>query len=587
MTFRAKPVSPQRRRTQREGDARQQLYVTIGFIALIILALVILAGAVAVTYYNDHWRSIARVEGADISIDQWNDRKKVEEYRLAEVDDRIRTAVSSGQLDSTTASQQLQLIQDAAGKIPERALDALIDARLQARLAQEAGIAVTDADVDAALAEEATTAEQRKASVVAVRPEQDDGASSPTDAQKAAARQKADAALADLKAGKAFDEVAKQYSTDASGQSGGSLGYITKSSPVDPAFVEAVFALALNGTTEVIEGADGTYRIGQVTDIVPSRQDAGRNDRINQAVGLGTYREALRADVVRKRLQERVVADATTGQSEQVHAWEVFVANSDTGQTSTTPEVRASHILYSPKDDPQNAYTLDKNDPAWEASKKEAEAAVQKLQAETDPEKRAALFAELAKAESDDKSSGAQGGDLGWFSQATMVQEFSDAIFDKTHEKYEVIGPVKTQFGYHVILYVEQRKPPQERIKEIQGQLAAPGADFAAIAKASSDAADASKGGDMGWVARLQLEKLVEDVLFGLQAGQTSDIITRDDGFHIYRVTERQQRAPDAEQVTALKSSAFDNWYTPRRDQADIWRSPEALAAGTQVTTTP
>jgi parvulin-like peptidyl-prolyl isomerase len=587
MTFRAKPVSHKRRLTQREGDARQQLYVTIGFIALIILALAILAGAVAVTYYNDHWRSIARVEGADISIDQWNDRQKVEEYRLAEVDDRIRTAVSSGQLDSSTASQQLQLIQDAAGKIPERALDALIDARLQARLAQEAGIAVTDADVDAALAEEATIAEQRKVSVVAVQPEQDEGASSPTDAQRAAAKQKADAALADLKAGKAFDEVAKQYSTDASGQGGGSLGYITKSYSADPAFVEAVFALALNGTTEVIEGADGTFRVGQVTDIVPSRQDAGRNDRINQAVGLGTYREALRADVVRKRLQERVVADATSGESEQVHASEVFVAYTDTGETSTTPEVRASHILYSPKDDPQNAYTLDKDDPAWEAAKKEADAAVLKLQAETDPEKRAALFAELAKAESDDKSSGAQGGDLGWFSQATMVQEFSDAIFDKVHDKYEVIGPVKTQFGYHVILYVEQRKPPQERIKEIQGQLAAPGADFAAIAKASSDAADASKGGDMGWVARLQLEKLVEDVLFGLQAGQTSDIITRDDGFHIYRVAERQQRVPDAEQVTALQSSAFDNWYTPRRDQADIWRSPEALAAGTQVTTTP
>jgi len=583
MTFRAKPVSNKHRRTQWEGDARQQLYVTIGFIALIILALVILAGAVAVTYYNDHGRAIARVDGADISIDQWNDRQKVEEYRLAETDDRVRTAVSSGQLDSTTANQQLQLIQDAAGKVPQRALDALIDARLQARLAQDMGVSVTDADVDAALTEEATTAEQRKVSVIAVKPEQDASASSPTDAQKAAAKLKADAALADLKAGKAFDEVAKQYSTAASA----STGYITKTSSGDPAWIEAVFALPLNGTTEVVEGTDGMYRIGRVTDIVPSKVDQGRNDRIAQQVGLGVYREALRGDVVRKRLQDRVVADATNGQSEQVHASEVFVAYGDTGQTSTTPEFRASHILYSPKDDPQNAYTLDKNDPAWEAAKKEADTAAATLRAITDPTERATKFADMAKAQSDDKSSGAQGGDLGWFSAATMVQEFSAAIADKPHEKYEVIGPVKTQFGYHVILYVEQRKTPQERIKEIQTQLAAPGADFAAIAKANSDATDASAGGDMGWVARLQLEKQIEDVLFGLQAGQTSDIITRDDGLHIYRVTERQQRAPDAEQVTTLKSSAFGNWFTPRRAQADIWRSPEASDAGIQVNTTP
>jgi parvulin-like peptidyl-prolyl isomerase len=583
MTFRAKPVSHKRRRTQWEGDARQQLYVTIGFIALIILALVILAGAVAVTYYNDHWRAIARVDGADISIDQWNDRQKVEKYRLAEADEQIRAAVSSGQLDSGTATQQLQLIQDAAGRVPERALDALIDARLQARLAQEMGITVTDADADAAFTEEASTAEQRKVSVVAVQPEQDAGASSPTDAQRAAAKQKADAALADLKAGKAFDEVAKQYSTSASA----SVGYIGKTSSADPAWIDAVFALPLNGTTEVVGGTDGMYRIGRVTDIIPSTVDQGRNDRIAQQVGLGPYREALRADVVRKRLQERLVADATNSQSEQVRASEVFVAYGDTGQTATTPEARASHILYSPKDDPQNANTLDANDPAWEAAKKDADAAAATLRAITDPTERAAKFAELAKAGSDDKSSGAQGGDLGWFSSATMVQEFSAAIFDKTHDKYEVIGPVKTQFGYHVILYVEQRKPPQERIKEIQDQLAAQGADFAAIAKAGSDSADASAGGDMGWVARLQKEKQVEDVLFGLQAGQTSDIITRDDGFHIYRVTERQQRAADAEQVTALKSSAFDNWYTPRRAQADIWRSPEASGAGIQVNPTP
>ena len=216
MTFRAKPVSPKRRRTQWEGDARQQLYVTIGFIALIILALVILAGAVAVTYYNDHWRAIARVDGADISIDQWNDRQKVEEYRLAEVDDRIRTAVSSGQLDSTTG-------EPAAPAHPGRGRQ---DPRASTRRADRRaapGAACPGSGDRGDRRRRRCRARRRGHDCRATqgfrrgRPARrlDEGASSPTDAQRAAAKQKADAALADLKAGKAFDEVAKQYSTDA------------------------------------------------------------------------------------------------------------------------------------------------------------------------------------------------------------------------------------------------------------------------------------------------------------------------------------------------------------------------------------
>lgn len=587
MTFRAKPVTPKKRRRQQwEGDARQQLYVTIAFAALIVVALVILAGAVAASYYNDHWRAIARVDGAEISLDQWMERQKVEEYRLAEADDRIRTALAAGQIDNATANEQLQAIQDQAGVIADTALEALIDARLQARLAGETGITVTDADVDAALTEEASSPEQRKVSMIAVRPEEDSGASQPTDAQRAAAKAKAEAALAELNRGKSFEEVAKASSTDASALNGGSIGYVTKSYPEDAAFMAAVFGLALNGTTGVVEGSDGIYRIGRVTDIVPSKLDEGRNDRISQAIGMGPYREAVRADIVKKRLSEKVIADASAP-SEQVHAWQVAVEYGPEGPTTTTPEVRASHILYSPKDNPSGAGTLPADDPAWETAKNEAEAAATKLRAETDPIKRAALFAEMAKTESDDPGSGAKGGDLGFFSQGTMVQEFSDAVFDKTHEKYEVIGPVKSQFGYHMILFVEQRKPAQDRIKEIQAKLSEAGADFAAIAKENSDAIDASKGGDMGWIARLQLEKQIEDVLFGLQAGQTSDIVTLEDGFHIYRVSERGQRTPDEQQIADLKARAFGNWYTPRRDSADIWRAPETAAGGTQLETAP
>ncbi len=58
-------------------------------------------------------------------------------------------------------------------------------------------------------------------------------------------------------------------------------------------------------------------------------------------------------------------------------------------------------------------------------------------------------FAAIAKKESDDKGSGAQGGDLGTFGPGQMVPEFEKAAFSL--KKDEVSEPVKTQFGYHVI----------------------------------------------------------------------------------------------------------------------------------------
>jgi peptidyl-prolyl cis-trans isomerase C len=57
-------------------------------------------------------------------------------------------------------------------------------------------------------------------------------------------------------------------------------------------------------------------------------------------------------------------------------------------------------------------------------------------------------FAELAK-EYSTCPSGKSGGDLGEFSPGQMVKEFNDVCFND--EVGVVHGPVKTQFGYHLI----------------------------------------------------------------------------------------------------------------------------------------
>lgn len=78
-----------------------------------------------------------------------------------------------------------------------------------------------------------------------------------------------------------------------------------------------------------------------------------------------------------------------------------------------------------------------------------------------------ANFADLAKKKSTGPSA-THGGDLGWFKAQEMVPPFSAAVGTLKNNEYTKT-PVKTDFGYHVILRVDAREidaPPFEDLKE-------------------------------------------------------------------------------------------------------------------------
>jgi len=121
------------------------------------------------------------------------------------------------------------------------------------------------------------------------------------------------------------------------------------------------------------------------------------------------------------------------------------------------PEERqASHILIAVKPD---ASADDKA-----AAKKKAE------EVAGEAKKNPTQFAELAKKYSQDPGSAGQGGDLGFFARdGSMVKPFEDAVFSA--KQGEVVGPVETDFGWHVIRVAAVRPAKVQSFDEVKAQI--------------------------------------------------------------------------------------------------------------------
>ena len=124
--------------------------------------------------------------------------------------------------------------------------------------------------------------------------------------------------------------------------------------------------------------------------------------------------------------------------------------NDNIQQFSTPEQVHAEHILLK---------TEGKDDAAV---KKQAESLLAQA-------KGGANFEDLAKKYSEDDSNKAKGGDLDYFGRGQMVKEFDDAAF--AAKPGDIVGPVKTQFGYHIIKILDHRQATTKPLPEVRSQI--------------------------------------------------------------------------------------------------------------------
>ncbi len=85
--------------------------------------------------------------------------------------------------------------------------------------------------------------------------------------------------------------------------------------------------------------------------------------------------------------------------------------------------------------------------------------------------KKGGKFEEIAKKQSKDPGSGANGGDLDWANAASYVPEFSQALI-KLNKGQTTDAPVKSQFGWHVIRLEDVRQAQLPKLEDVKPQIA-------------------------------------------------------------------------------------------------------------------
>lgn len=120
-------------------------------------------------------------------------------------------------------------------------------------------------------------------------------------------------------------------------------------------------------------------------------------------------------------------------------------------------EVNARHILITWKG-------LSNADKKVTRTKAEAKALADKIlkEAKANP----SGFAALADKDTEDPGGKGKGGELGWFTHSTMVKPFADAAF--AAKPGDIVGPVESDFGYHIIKVEDRRVSDARANQEVQ-----------------------------------------------------------------------------------------------------------------------
>ena len=169
-----------------------------------------------------------------------------------------------------------------------------------------------------------------------------------------------------------------------------------------------------------------------------------------------------------------------------------------------------------------------------------------------------------------------------------------EAVLRQRYEQEKArFNEPEQRLASHILVKVDKDATPAEQAAAkakadgIAAQVRAPGADFAALARADSDDTGSKEaGGDLGWVGKDMMDKPFEDALFAMQKGDIAGPVKSAFGWHVIQLREvkagrqvpfeqvRDQLAQ--EQADADRERAFNDLTGKLVDQ--VYRNPTSLA---------
>ena len=573
MTFRTRPVLDRKHRPRWQDELRTQQLIVIGFAVAIAVAVGIFGAAAWNGYWETHFRPVAAVAGTTFDRADLSLREQIVGAETVANITELQGQLGGGPRDQII-QQQIDSLSVRLSSLATTASESLVDSAVLAARAEDFGVTVSDEELDAGMAERLTVAERVSARLILVDqtppdaeadPDADPDAE-PTEEQRQAAIAEAEDAVARVEAGEDFAAVAAEVSDDFTAQIGGELGWIQDG---DPAYDEYFDALAdaepgdVVGPVETEEG----YAVLELLDRREATTDGPLREILrSQGIDEATYREYLRGELLVEAFQAHFAEEVIQSPAPQRRVAQIFIASGE-----AVPQERARHVLIAPLPDAQDQSAA--TDEQWAAALEEAEE-VYALVTDEDAD-----WFEIAEERSDDPGSGARGGDLGWYDPAgsPFVAEFTEALAEL--DEGEVSEPVRSDFGYHVIQKTGERESPQAQAAALVAELREATDTFAEVAtRVSEDYETAREGGELGWVARYQLDAASEEAVFALtEVGEVSDPVESTSGITIYQLLETSEsREIEPDVLEEIQASGFERWLADEvRGPVETWIDPQ------------
>ncbi len=299
------------------------------------------------------------------------------------------------------------------------------------------------------------------------------------------------------------------------------------------------------------------------------------------------FREEIRSEIMLTRLREREVDDKIQVSDSEI---DLYIAEAQgPGAPLGDVEYDFAHVL------------LRLPEQASPETIQSARGRAERVIAEA---KGGADFARLAASYSDAPDALA-GGNMGWRAHDRLPEVFSAAL--KALRPGEVSPPLRSPAGYHVLKLIERRggapslagAPVQqtrarhiliktnEVVSEVDArrrlvglrERIASGTDFAEMARLQSEDSSASKGGDLDWIYKGDTVPEFERAMDELKAGELSQPVKTQFGFHLIQVLERrvadvsaERRRLQARQALRERRAdeAYQDWLRQLRDRTYV-----------------